>query len=264
MCDTNSTRTRVTPVFNALINQDPTGAAWLNPLLALPRRETADWVRPDFTDLGSLESSLWGSAEKKLFAPRSLLRWLLRNASAQNDDCWNRSERTNARRRALINRTDPKVLADALRELEQPILPEQKWYIFEGASKPDVYLQTPELIVVVEGKRTEPTPTTGTDWMAGRHQMLRHIDGALDIAGSRRVVGFFIVEGVKAGNEVVVPQVWLEAARDTVSLNVLATSLPHRSSAQHKQIADGFLGVATWQRVCAQFNIPFPPDVQPE
>jgi hypothetical protein len=130
---------------------------------------------------------------------------------------------------------------------------ERAWYVLEGPSCPDVFLETDDLIVVIEGKRTESGPTTATNWMPVRHQMLRHVDTAWEIRGDRQCVGFFIVEGNTEGN---VPDHWLDAVRTTVHPDVLAQSLPHRSQEVRTQIEEAFLGVTTWQILSHHLSIP--------
>jgi len=145
-------------------------------------------------------------------------------------------------------------VAEAMRLLgRDAIESERAWYVLEGPSCPDVFLETDDLIVVIEGKRTESGPTTATSWMPLRHQMLRHIDAVWDTRDGRQCVGFFIVESGAAGET---PNHWLNAARQTTKPNVLAQSLPHRSQEVRTQIADAFLGVTTWQMVCRALSIP--------
>lgn len=201
----DSTKTRVTPVFDHLFEVDNTGNSWIDKLLTLPSRHEPDWMAPKFGEVGPLEQFGWGTAERKLSAPRTLLRWLLTHADAQSPACWDTSANTTQKRRALLEDRDPKILAEARRELERPKLPARKWFIFEGPSSPDVFLQTRDLVIVIEGKRTEAGPTTKVSWMKGRLQMIRHMDSALEIADGRQVVGFFIVEGLPPNP--LVPQV---------------------------------------------------------
>lgn len=130
--------------------------------------------------------------------------------------------------------------------------PGRTWCVLEGPSQPDAYLETPELLVVIEGKRTEHGPTTHTSWMPVRHQMLRHIDCAWEIRGDRPVFGFFIVEGDDQG---AIPPEWVEFARATVEPDAVAKSLPHRTADERSAIAEAFLGVTTWQIVCETFGI---------
>jgi hypothetical protein len=128
------------------------------------------------------------------------------------------------------------------------------WYIFEGPTVPDAYIQTPDALVVVEGKRTEAGPTTNTTWLAGRHQIWRHIDAAWERRGRRQVFGLFIVESKGGTSEV--PELWLKAVQDALSPAVIASSFPHRSPEERQEIAACFVGVTTWQRVIQEFNLP--------
>ena len=127
------------------------------------------------------------------------------------------------------------------------------WHIFEGETQPDVYIETSNLVVAIEGKRTEREPTTNTTWMIGRHQMLRHIDCAWEARGKKQVVGFFIVQG--EGGKEEVPAKWQEFAKNTIGAEALACSLPHRGPEEQREIAACFTGVTTWERVCREFGI---------
>jgi hypothetical protein len=108
---------------------------------------------------------------------------------------------------------------------------------------------------VIEGKRTEADVSRDTTWMPTRHQMLRHLDGAWELRGGRAVYGFFIVEG--GGDSAVVPEHWRRECAETVSPEILDSSLPHRSPEERRAIAEGYRGVTTWQQVCAQLGIPW-------
>jgi hypothetical protein len=89
------------------------------------------------------------------------------------------------------------------------------WHIREGRTYPDAFSVTDDALIVIEGKRTEAGPTTRTSLMAGRHQMLRHLDAAWEIRGRRAVYGMFIVEGDPANGGI--PAVW-QARRELPSL----------------------------------------------
>ncbi len=100
--------------------------------------------------------------------------------------------------------------------------------------------------------------------MAGRHQMLRHIDCAWEIACGRKVIGFFIVEGNNVDDDVSTD--WINFAKQTITPKVIASSLPHRGPEEQHGIASSFTGVITWQRLCKEFNIDWEslPDVVDE
>jgi hypothetical protein len=164
---------------------------------------------------------------------------------------------TREKREKLVAR-DAATIAEARRLLETRTQP-GVWYVLEGKSAPDVYLETATATIVIEGKRTERTATSLTTWMPKRSQMLRHMDAAYEIRGHKRVLGLLIVEG-DGGADAVTPSAhWANQANEQVLLQTLTDSLPHRSVEEGKEIAAGFLGVTTWQRVCAEFDVPWPP-----
>ena len=247
----DSSLTRVAPVFAALVQKN---RAWLSALLDLPAHGHPQAQGSAGLDL-TLQETAWGDGdkrkEKSLAPPVSLLSWLVRNVTMPpGGKLPEAKDETQALRRKLIERDAATVGAalDCLRSA-----PAHKgWYVLEGPTYPDVYIETPDALVVIEGKRTEAGPTTHTTWMNSRHQMLRHIDAAWEIRGSRRVFGFFIVEGDHNGD---VPQEWEVASRATVSKKALDGSLPHRGHGDRQGIAGAFLGVTTWQQVSRALNV---------
>lgn len=251
MPDRNSSRTRVVPVFDALFDSDPSGRTWLGPLLGLANPQAP-------VDVGTVAPDVMrflGDDEKPLPAPKSLLRWLITHLDVRPDPNARDANETSRRRGRLADR-DPATIAEALRLLDgNPSGP--AWYVLEGPSYPDVYIETDRAVIVVEGKRTEPVPTTATTWMAERHQMLRHIDAAWDGRGGRDVYGILIVEGVDDGS---VPDPWLSYPAALRNDRVLAASLPHRTDAERAAIARAFLGVTTWQQVSRRFGLAWPPE----
>ena len=116
-------------------------------------------------------------------------------------------------------------------------------------------IQTPDTLIVVEGKRTEPGPTVDTTWLSGRHQIWRHIDAASEVRGRRQVFGFLVVEGDGAGEAL--PDVWRRACAETLSPTSVASSFPHRSAEECRAITACFLGGTTWQRLCTTLGIAF-------
>ncbi len=155
------------------------------------------------------------------------------------------------KRRELIEGSDTR-LREALSLLRRNPSGED-WHIFEGTTQPDVFIQTPDLIIVIEGKRTERETTKNTKWMSGRHQMWRHIDCAWEIKGKREVFGFLIVESDGENDQV--PARWIKEADITRSQEALASSLPHRGPEEREEIHQCFIGVTTWQKVCKEFGI---------
>lgn len=245
----DSSKTRVVPVFDRLYTNDKTGRKWLPRLLSLP---TGADPSPFSYDCDySIEQVGWGVNEARLDPPVSLLYWLIRHPRKPVSGILS-SNRTRAqKRREWIEGSETRMIEALSLLRDNPN--SDDWHIFEGKTQPDVFIQTPNLVIVVEGKRTERTPTTSTKWMQGRHQMLRHIDCAWEARGRRQVRGFFIVEG--RGTQEAVPSSWLDFARATVGADAIASSLPHRGPEEQRAIAQCFAGVTTWQRVCREFDI---------
>jgi len=154
--------------------------------------------------------------------------------------------------REKLLRGEPEALDKALKAIGNAPAG-RGWHLFEGTTFPDATIITPDAVIVVEGKRTEAGPTLDTSWLSGRHQMWRHIEGAWSIRGSRRVFGFFLVEGDANG----IPEIWKAGAALTLRVESLASSFPHLDPSEREELAACFLGVGTWQQVCAKFGIDF-------
>ena len=164
----------------------------------------------------------------------------------ENDD--------NTIKRINLYNQESKTIKEAL-SLIRPLQAPKKWFVLEGMSRPDAYIETDNSIIVIEGKRTERGPTISTTWMSERHQMLRHIDAAYEIRGNKQVYGFFIVEGDSGVNSSLIPNKWEKASLTTISLSAISNSLPHRGINEQEEIARCFLGVVTWQTVCKNLGI---------
>jgi len=238
----NSSLTRVAPVFDAISRQ----SNWVARLLELPRHGIAS-PRIIAGDLSPVPRGChWGESEKGLLPPVSLLSWLVRNFKGPVQG---ESDTVGFRRKLADG--DPATIEMARLAL-RTAKEDRGWWIFEGPTYPDAYVVTPDLLLVVEGKRTESGTTTSTTWMSSRHQIWRHIDAAWEIRGLREVAGLLIVEGDSAGE---VPAKWVEAALDAGSPSALHGSFPHRSAEEVKAISESFRGVTTWQAVCEHFGL---------
>ncbi len=260
----NSSEHRVFPVFNALRARDKTGLSWLSTVLALPEREGRERLSLTPDEIGALEFAAWtvpsakGSppparepgwqpTEKRLRAPPALLHELIdRVTQPHSPGQWGDGD-TEKYRRDLSHK-DPATIEEAHRLLDGPSR-RRRWEVLEGPSCPDVFLRTAKIVVVIEGKFTERAPTTYTTWLAGRHQMLRHLDAAWEDRGTRDIYGFFIVEYPKREG-------WINASDATIDSETLKTSLPHRDPQSRAAIANSFLGVTNWESVCLATGLP--------
>jgi hypothetical protein len=169
----DSSKTRVVPVFDKLVANDNSGKTWLPRLLSLP-------VGGHFINLPNgldwkIQDNGWGDNEKKLEPPVSLLSWLIRHPENMNSQILSSEP---VKRRELINGSTSRQ-REALKLLRNNPSGEG-WHLFEGKTQPDVFIETPDILIVIEGKRTESGVTTKTKWMPWRHQMLRsHFKTAL-------------------------------------------------------------------------------------
>ena len=241
----DSSKTRVVPFFDRLRAADETAQSWLPLLLGLP--SCGSGARTP-SRCGPLRDWGWGDLERALDPPVSLLSWLIRNleppTTPDRSSAWPRRQRLIAR--------EPAHIGDALQALRSDSSA-RDWYLLEGPSYPDAFLATDDLVVVIEGKRTEAGPTTGTMWMPVRHQILRHLDAALEIRGNRSLYGFFMVEGKSDGS---LPGVWRDACASTLSEEALSGSLPHRGPGDQEVIRNAFLGAVSWQAACDVLGVP--------
>jgi hypothetical protein len=248
----DSTVTRVTPVFRA-IHKELTTPDGLLRLLSLPEIEGVSptmLADPGTAEVIEFDSAETGMKERALQPPASLLQWLVQNL-VQPDGPIVQSAETAEKRQKLID-GDEASIQEGLKLLSEG--PKARsWYVLEGPTYPDVYIQTSTALIVIEGKRTEAGPTTHTTWMKNRHQMLRHLDCAWEILQGRDLYGFFIVEGEDESGSV--PGDWKAACKETNSQSAIDGSLPHRSATDKKSISGAFLGATTWQRVCCDFGV---------
>lgn len=236
----DSSKTRVEPLFRKLAERSDD---WVRRLVTLAAHGSPSFPGPDGLDL-SFRAGYWGRNEHPFHPSKRLLSWLVRNPKRLR----HRNSK-NAARSALL-RGEPQALEQALVAIERS--PSGRgWHLFEGTTFPDATILTPDAIIVVEGKRTEAGPTLDTSWLSGRHQMWRHIEGAWEARGTRRVIGFFLVEAVDGD----LPLVWKDAATATFGSGALESSLPHLDEGERQNLAACFAGVATWQRVCSHFGI---------
>lgn len=142
---------------------------------------------------------------------------------------------------------------EALRLIEETyvvdgLLP-KAWYIFEGPTNPDIYIEGKDYVIVCEGKWTESHITTKTTHLneedERRNQMVRHIQGALN-ATDKKVYAFYIVDescGYKQNLTKAKFKEYLES--ETIS--------PIEQTA----IFDAYYGYTTWMEVASRIGVVF-------
>ena len=253
----NSSTTRVVPIFRHLFGADRSGTTWLPGLLALGGRPSGVLAAPPRPSLVAGHRPTWGSEELVLPAPLSLLEHLIESITIEQV-ARSADKALVRRKREGLARKDSATVADALRALRNGSRG-RAWYVLEGPSKPDATLEMEDAVLVVEGKRTERSCTSTTTWMGVRSQLLRHMDAAMESFPGKRVLGLLLVEG-DGGSEAHMPSPhWVAESKAQYDPAMVASSLPHRSPSERSMLAAGMLGVATWQAVCVQNCIPWPP-----
>lgn len=245
----DSSLTRVKPVFDQLIERDSLGLSWLESIF-----NNAEFGHPNQKEIKlkkPIESYYWGKNERAIPAPESLLVWLISNLSSVAHKKPNGTSATSIKRQKLYEGDEQTILEALELLMKSKIKSSKKWYILEGASQPDVYIETSDSIFIVEGKRTESSTTQKTVWMRNRDQILRHVDAAWDFRGDRNIYAILIVDGKPSQ----IPDKWIKASKSIHSLDIVKKSLPHRDPKTQLEIASCYRGVITWQRVCSLCNL---------
>jgi hypothetical protein len=132
----------------------------------------------------------------------------------------------------------------ALEEHYDTLAPSTRaWYVFEGFTNPDVFIEGDDYVVVCEGKWTESHITVKTTNLAAeneyRNQMIRHIQGALN-ATKKKVYAFYIVDA-ECGYTTD-----LTKATFAQQLEMETIKIP---AAEKAQIMEAFCGYTTWQDI---------------
>lgn len=108
-----------------------------------------------------------------------------------------------------------------------------KWWAFEGTTSVDCYLETENLILLIEGKRTEPLSAC-VNWYPGRNQLVRNLEEAQELANDKPFAVLLIAED----------------NFDPLTPEIISISLPHFSSEERQTLMQHYLGCLTWRQVC--------------
>ena len=120
------------------------------------------------------------------------------------------------------------------------------WFVFEGFTNPDIFIEGEDFVIVCEGKWTEPHITTVTTHLSGageyRNQMIRHIQGALNYTRDtgKRVYAFYIVDG-ECG--------YLDDLTGESLARQLELETVKLSADEKRTISETFFGYTTWQDI---------------
>lgn len=254
----DSSLTRVQPFFEALVEMDPTGSAWLPALLAcvthVPEHLVGVLEQPGELISALLLPPAKGSAKRACYeapaAPsKALLRWYVEHpqvlvwpASANRD-----SADTKKWRKALIEDLPPgrdAATERALAAIDANATSVKGWWRFEGVTRLDFLLATDRLVVTVEGKRTEGL-SPATKWYPQRSQVVRNLEAAKGHARGRAWASIVMSEHK-------IP----EASWDAVAAS-LDLSAPHLNDSERAELQAGYLGNLTWEDACQATGVRF-------
>lgn len=262
MGETNSSITRVRPVFRGLFDIDHTGEKWLPVLLRLCDRRThlakecaenpgklttANLNRRCFRDRGTrylLESCF----ERCLPPPHGILRWLILHPEEmkwpeQNGIREKFGAATQLIREQLFGRdavAKAAVQEEGIRELDRrgAAGSRRKWWAFEGWTSGDCCLETDLLLLLVEGKRNEPL-SPATKWYPQRNQLWRNAEVAGAAANGKKFATLLIAE------------------QRIDAESTLESSFPHLTPEERDFYMKHYLGCILWKDLCGATGIPY-------
>lgn len=262
----NSSATRVQPVFHELLDrhwQGASSARWLSTLWSLAAGAPEACAAPeDFGQLSEVDAPRERIRregrvfERRVAPPDRLLEWLLRNPEAMTGParrsatfgCSTESA-AEWRRRLFGNAADGRAQAQAegLAQLRSvgATGSRHEWWAFEGFTALDCCLITDRVVLVVEGKRTEPV-STKVLWYPSRNQLWRNVEAAQRLAGDR---AFGVIVGVEEEDT---------GLRELASaMSSLDSSCPHLEPAERRSLARHLLGFVTWKGMLQRaFELP--------
>lgn len=244
MSTRNSSLTRVKPLFD-YINSDIEKLNRLLSLLDIDKKIEHD----------SLIEIRYGVNEKKIPPSKSLLIWMLKNlnelSKVKNYGTKSTDSETYEKRKLLFS-GDKEKLDKALHEIQRNSkIPKNAWYIFEGYTSPDIFIETIDSIFVGEAKRTEKNITTKTTWLNPRDQLIRHIDSQLD--QPKEIYSFYILEKQEYQKGVYKKSMdkYLEEA-------YFKSNLKHRNESDILRAFKSYHKYIFWEDIADCFDISFP------
>lgn len=231
----DSSKYRVVPLVESIKNDERNFEKFLGTVDSMPR-----------LSFPSDENAYYyGDNEKQLKPPKAHLDALIDYMASKKH---NESSKLSHKRKALFGLDTPanreKTREEAKRLLEAvydaQVLP-KAWYIFEGATNPDIYIEGKDYVIICEGKWTESHITTNTTHLCEeneyRSQMIRHIQGALNSTW-KKVYAFYIVdEDCGYTSDLTLEALKRQIERETIKPNGITS------------ILDSFYGYTTWQKI---------------
>jgi hypothetical protein len=181
--------------------------------------------------------------------PRDFLEWLVTHPEKLTRPKYATGDLTKQKREKLRAK-DTAVLQEAISAIGDSASDHhRKWWCLEGTTSVDCALFTKNLVLFVEGKRTESGSSPDVSWYHGRDQVLRNLDCARWY-GQQHELDYYtmliIEDGDKEG---------AKRAREIESPKRIASSLPHLSEAERQKMMRHYLGFTTWRKVVEAFGL---------
>lgn len=250
MSDKNSSTTRVAPLGKAIVKDH----SLVDKLISLLPR-VPNTIFGDFSDEDVFFTLPPQKHEKSLPPTKEHLLGIIEKI--ENDEKFrnsisskaiSNSTSENKNKRKLLFNLDEQTIKEAKGLINN--IQTRSWHVFEGTSRPDLFIENNHFILLIEGKRTEPSTTDSVTYLPYRSQIIRHIENALDYCKrQKKVIAFYIIEE-KCGY------------KEKCSLDYLPKELENetikKAQVTRHEIIDSFYGYTTWQKLEDNLGITFP------
>lgn len=245
----NSSLTRVKPLFD-FINSD---IDKLNSFLELFENNNKRIKQNSIIEIR------YGENEKKIPPSKSILIWMLQNLNTLNKvvnyGTTNINSETYKKRSELFS-GNIKLKEEAINTIKTiNKLPEKSWFIFEGYTSPDIFIETSNSIFIGEAKRTENDITTKTMWLNQRDQLIRHVDSSLD--QPKPIISFYILE-----KDVYLKGTYKKSMELYFNRDYFKENLKHRDNITIERAFNSFIGFIFWEDIANYFDISFPDKIK--
>jgi len=267
----NSSITRVRPFIRNLLCEKESKDLWIKDLLEffMKRNQEDELVNSyvksllnkNFTIINDLLTkrrfkdeilgyiNLEKCFEYSIAPTYRFLEWLIRNPGEltwPNNGKQKYSEDTMYKRESIIGehgrieQSEIQELALKLLEEYKPIKSRRKWWAFEGFTQIDCFLETNDLVIAIEGKRTENI-SSSIEWFPKRNQVIRNLEVIKESAGSKDFVLILIYE---------------ETTKPIGEEDII-NSLPHYNETERKELMKHYLGHISWKEACEVTKIDY-------
>ncbi len=252
----NSSATRVWPVFQNLIERDKCGRTWLPALLKLFPNQSS--FNPEvLLNPGDIAGFQFGKKELCLNPPLRFLKWMVEHPheltwpSYQIKTEYIRDMRERLMLRGSYENT-PEAQRQAIEsgkaEIERALANSRdgdstwldRWWVLEGRTHVDCYIETTHIRLFVEGKRTDKL-SSKTSWYRKRNQLLRNLESA----------------SVHASGQPFAQLLMTEKPAPELEPGIVKSSLPHLSSNERDELLSHYAGAVTWRSICSAVDLPY-------